>query len=232
MDTKIELKYKVVEDNAQVDETAESKPLVYFSGVSNPELDTLLSALKGGNQLIVTAKIPTAATAAQTQGGKSTMKIAQDKVAEIEYVLTVDGKVEDQSEPGDPLVYLHGHNNIIPGLEDALEGHQAGDKLSVTVTPEHGYGERDDENVQVLPRADFDDDIEVGASYFAQSDDGSVNPFTVVSVSGDDVTVDFNPPLAGQTLNFEVTVVEVRDATAEELEHGHAHGEDMDDEDE
>ena len=232
MDTKIELKYKVVEDNAQVDETAESRSLVYLSGAPNPELDTLLSALKGGNQLIVTAKIPTAATAAQTQGGKLTMKIAQDKVAEIEYVLTVDGKVEDQSEPGDPLVYLHGHNNIIPGLEDALEGHEAGDKLSVTVTPENGYGERDDENVQVLPRADFDDDIEVGASYFAQSDDGSVNPFTVMLVSGDDVTVDFNPPLAGQTLNFEVTVVEVRDATAEELEHGHAHGEDMDDEDE
>ena len=160
------------------------------------------------------------------------MKITQDKVAEIEYVLTVDGKVEDQSEPGDPLVYLHGHNNIIPGLEDALEGHEAGDKLSVTVTPENGYGERDDENVQVLPRADFDDDIEVGASYFAQSDDGSVNPFTVVSVSGDDVTVDFNPPLAGQTLNFEVTVKEVREATDEELEHGHAHGEDMHDDDE
>ncbi len=104
--------------------------------------------------------------------------------------------------------------------------------MTVTVAPEDGYGERDDENVQVLPRADFDDDVEVGASYFAQSDDGSVNPFTVVSVSGDDVTVDFNPPLAGQTLNFEVTVKDVRDATAEELEHGHAHGDGMhDDED-
>jgi FKBP-type peptidyl-prolyl cis-trans isomerase SlyD len=157
------------------------------------------------------------------------MKIVQDKVAEIEYVLKVDGEIVDQSEAGDPLVYLHGHNNIIPGLEDALEGHQAGDHLTVTVSPEDGYGERDDENVQVLPRADFDDDVEVGASYFAQSDDGSVNPFTVVSVSGDDVTVDFNPPLAGQTLNFEVTVKDVRDATAEELEHGHAHGEGMDD---
>ncbi len=130
-------------------------------------------------------------------------------------------------------MYLHGHNNIIPGLETALEGHEAGDTLSVTVSPEDGYGERDDENVQVLPRADFDDDVEIGASYFAQAEDGSVNPFTVVSVSGDDVTVDFNPPLAGQTLNFDVTVKDVRDATAEELEHGHAHGEGMhDDEDE
>lgn len=160
------------------------------------------------------------------------MKIAQDKVAEIEYVLKVEGEIVDQSEAGDPLVYLHGHNNIIPGLEQALEGHEPGDQVTVTVAPEDGYGERDDENVQVLPRADFDDDVEVGASYFAQSDDGSVNPFTVVSVSGDDVTVDFNPPLAGQTLNFEVTVKDVRDATAEELEHGHAHGDGMhDDED-
>ena len=160
------------------------------------------------------------------------MNITQDKVVEIEYTLTVDGEVVDQSEENEPLVYLHGHNNIIPGLEKALEGHVAGDHLTVTVSPEEGYGERDDENVQVLPKEDFDDDVEVGASYFAQAEDGSVNPFTVVSVNGDDVTVDFNPPLAGQTLNFDVTVKEVRDATAEELEHGHAHGEGMhDDED-
>ncbi|GGR14719.1 FKBP-type peptidyl-prolyl cis-trans isomerase [Deinococcus ruber] len=160
------------------------------------------------------------------------MNITQDKVVEIEYTLTVDGEVVDQSEENEPLVYLHGHNNIIPGLEKALEGHAAGDKLNVTVSPEEGYGERDDENVQVLPKEDFDDDVEVGASYFAQAEDGSVNPFTVVSVNGDDVTVDFNPPLAGQTLNFDVTVKDVRDATAEELEHGHAHGEGMhDDED-
>ncbi|ULH14422.1 peptidylprolyl isomerase [Deinococcus sp. KNUC1210] len=159
------------------------------------------------------------------------MNITQDKVVEIEYTLTVDGEVVDQSEENEPLVYLHGHNNIIPGLEKALEGHAAGDKLNVTVSPEEGYGERDDENVQVLPKEDFDDDVEVGASYFAQAEDGSVNPFTVVSVNGDDVTVDFNPPLAGQTLNFDVTVKDVRDATAEELEHGHAHGEGMHDED-
>ncbi len=161
------------------------------------------------------------------------MKITQDKVVSIEYVLKVEGKVEDQSEAGDPLVYLHGHNNIIPGLEKALEGHDVGDKLNVTVLPEDGYGQHDDEAIQTLPREDFDDDVEIGASYFAQSDDGSVNPFTVVSVSGDDVTVDFNPPLAGKTLDFEATVVDVRDATSEELDHGHPHGEGMhDDEDE
>ncbi|MFC4452939.1 peptidylprolyl isomerase [Deinococcus sonorensis] len=160
------------------------------------------------------------------------MNIAQDKVVEIEYVLQVDGEVVDQSEQGDPLVYLHGHNNIIPGLEKALEGKQEGDQLSVTVSPEEGYGERDDENVQVLPRADFDDDVEVGASYFAQSDDGSVTPFTVLEVNGDDVTVDFNPPLAGQTLNFDVKVLSVRDATEDELAHGHAHGDGVHDDEE
>ncbi len=159
-------------------------------------------------------------------------RIGQDKVVELEYVLRVEGEVADQSEPDEPLVYLHGHNNIIPGLERALEGRTAGEQLSVTVSPEDGYGERDDENVQTLPKADFDDDVEIGASYFAQSDDGSVNPFTVLAVDGDEVTVDFNPPLAGQTLHFEVTVAEVRDATEEELAHGHAHGEDFDDEDE
>jgi len=160
------------------------------------------------------------------------MKITQDKVVSIEYVLKVEGKVEDQSEVGDPLVYLHGHNNIIPGLENALEGHDVGDKLNVTVSPEDGYGQHDDEAIQTLPREDFDDDVEIGASYFAQSDDGSVNPFTVVSVSGNDVTVDFNPPLAGKTLDFEATVVDVRDATPEELEHGHPHGEGMHDDEE
>ncbi|WP_424951420.1 FKBP-type peptidyl-prolyl cis-trans isomerase [Deinococcus sp.] len=161
------------------------------------------------------------------------MKITQDKVVSIEYVLKVAGQIEDQSEAGDPLVYLHGHNNIIPGLENALEGHDVGDKINVTVLPEDGYGERDQENLQILPREDFDDDVEINASYFAQSDDGSVNPFTVLAVNGNEVTVDFNPPLAGQTLDFEATILDVRDATAEELDHGHPHGEGMhDDEDE
>lgn len=151
------------------------------------------------------------------------MKITQDKVVDIEYVLKVNGEVVDQSEPGEPLSYLQGHNNIIPGLERALEGKEPGDSLSVTVQPEDGYGERDEDNVQELPREDFEDDIEVGAQYFAQSEDGSVTPFTVVGLEGDLVTVDFNPPLAGETLDFQVTVKNVRDATPEELEHGHAH---------
>lgn len=151
------------------------------------------------------------------------MNISQDKVVELDYKLTVDGEVIDQSEPGEPLTYLHGHSNIIPGLEKALEGRSAGDVLEVTVQPEEGYGERDEDNTDELDRADFDDDIEVGATYYAQSEDGSVIPFTVMAVDGEKVTVDFNPPLAGMTLNFDVKVLNVRDATGEELDHGHAH---------
>lgn len=157
------------------------------------------------------------------------MNITQDKVAEIEYKLTVNGEVIDQNEPGEPLTYLHGHSNIIPGLERALEGKTVGDALQVTVQPEEGYGERDESNTDELDRADFDDEIEVGATYYAQSEDGSVIPFTVTAMNGEKVMVDFNPPLAGEVLHFDVKVVTVRDATEEELEHGHAHTPEMHD---
>ncbi|GGL04415.1 FKBP-type peptidyl-prolyl cis-trans isomerase [Deinococcus radiotolerans] len=153
------------------------------------------------------------------------MNITQDKVVELDYKLTVNGEIIDQSEPGEPLVYLQGHSNIIPGLERALEGKAVGDELQVTVQPEDGYGERDEENVEELSREDFEDDVEIGATYYAQAEDGSVIPFTVMSVDGDTVKVDFNPPLAGMVLNFDVKVLDVRDATAEELDHGHAHTE-------
>lgn len=157
------------------------------------------------------------------------MNITQDKVADIEYTLMVDGEVIDRSEENEPLTYLHGHSNIIPGLERALEGKAAGDRVQVTVQPEDGYGPRDEDSTEDLDREDFDDDIEIGATYYAQSEDGSVLPFTVTGVSGDKVTVDFNPPLAGKVLDFDVKVLAVRDATAEELEHGHAHGDDLGD---
>ncbi|MFK7600842.1 peptidylprolyl isomerase [Deinococcus sp. SM5_A1] len=155
------------------------------------------------------------------------MNIEQDKVVDLEYKLTVKGEVVDQSEPGEPLTYLHGHSNIIPGLEKALEGQAVGCTMKVTVQPEDGYGERDEDNTEELAREDFEDDIEIGETYYAQAEDGSVIPFTVMELNGDMVKVDFNPPLAGEVLNFDVTVVGVRDATAEELEHGHAHTPDM-----
>ncbi|GGM09040.1 hypothetical protein GCM10010841_16830 [Deinococcus aerophilus] len=155
------------------------------------------------------------------------MKITQDTVVEIDYTLTVDGEIVDRSEPGEPLTYLQGHSNIIPGLERALEGKMAGDMFQEIIQPEDGYGPRDEDNVEELAREDFEDDVEIGETYYAQAEDGSVIPFTVLEIDGDNVKVDFNPPLAGQVLTFDVTVVGVREATAEELEHGHAHTPEM-----
>lgn len=154
------------------------------------------------------------------------MQIANDVVALIEYTLTDDqGNVIDSSVGGEPLAYLHGAGNIIPGLESALEGKKVGDSLKVSVAPAEGYGEKDDSLLQVVPRSMFRgvDQIEVGMQFHAQTDYG-MQVITVAKVEGDNVTVDGNHPLAGQNLNFDVKVVEVRAASAEELEHGHVHG--------
>ena len=155
------------------------------------------------------------------------MQIAQDKVVLIHYTLTNDGgKVLDSSSGGDPLAYLHGQGNIIPGLEKALEGKQAGDKLNVRVEPAEGYGVRDDSLVQQVPRRAFGSvsKVEPGMQFHAQSAQGQMRVVTVTHVKGDMVTVDANHPLAGEVLVFDVEVAEVRDATGEELEHGHVHG--------
>lgn len=150
------------------------------------------------------------------------MNITQDKVVELDYQLTVRGDVLDQSEPGDPLVYLHGHGLIIPGLERALEGRAAGDTFEVTVAPEDGYGERNPEAIEMLDGADFDDEVEVGETYYMQAADGTVYPFTVLANENGQVRADFNPPLAGETLHFQGKVLSVRDATPAELEQGYA----------
>lgn len=153
------------------------------------------------------------------------MQISSRKVVKIDYTLTnEEGEVLDSSKDQEPLVYLHGSGNIIPGLEAALEGKSAGDKLQVKVPPADGYGERDDELVQAVPRDKFPvKDVEVGMQFHAQGPDGS-QIVTVVGVDADTVEVDANHPLAGVTLAFDVTVLEVRDATLEELTHGHVHG--------
>ena len=153
------------------------------------------------------------------------MTITQDKVASIEYTLKNDaGEVLDTSEGQEPLVYLHGAENIVPGLEEALEGKTVGDAISVTVSPEQGYGERNEELIGVVPRAMFESEmpIEVGMTFQAETDQG-IQVVTVAGLTDDEVTVDGNNPLAGETLHFDVKVTEVRDATAEELEHGHVH---------
>lgn len=155
------------------------------------------------------------------------MQAGEKTVVLIHYTLTSDGgEVLDTSEGREPLAYLHGFGNIIPGLEKALAGKQAGDKLKVSIAPEEAYGLRDDALVQVVPRTAFGGapDLDVGMQFQAQTPMG-VRIVTIVDVSGDDITLDGNHPLAGETLNFDVQVTEVRAASAEELAHGHVHGE-------
>ncbi len=155
------------------------------------------------------------------------MLITSDKVVLIHYTLTNEtGTVLDSSSGGEPLAYLQGKGNIIPGLEKALEGRQAGDKLNVRVEPVEGYGVRDAELVQQVPRRAFGSvkDVKPGMQFHAQGAHGQMRVVTVTRVQGDMVTVDGNHPLAGEVLVFDVEVAEVREATGEELEHGHVHG--------
>jgi len=154
------------------------------------------------------------------------MTISVNKVITLHYTLTDDaGTVIDQSTDGS-FVYLHGASNIIPGLENALTGKAAGDELQVSVAPEEAYGVRDDSRVEQVPREMFpaDTDIEPGMQFHAQGPEGQMVMITVVEASNDTVTVDGNHPLAGVPLNFDVKIIDIRDASAEELEHGHAHG--------
>jgi len=156
------------------------------------------------------------------------MQIETQKVVTLNYTLTDnEGTVIDQSNDGS-FAYLHGASNIIPGLENALTGKAAGDTLSVSVTPADGYGERDDSKTQSVPRDMFPEDtpIEEGMQFHAQGPNGETIVVTVTGVADDSVTVDGNHPLAGVPLNFAVEIIEVRDASPEELEHGHVHGPD------
>ncbi|AXQ31432.1 peptidylprolyl isomerase [Solimonas sp. K1W22B-7] len=154
------------------------------------------------------------------------MQAAENSVVSMHYTLTnAKGEVIDSSQGSDPLTYLHGAGNIIPGLEKALLGKQAGDKLQVTVSAAEGYGERDDSLIQQVPKRAFQGvpNIEPGMTFHAQSSQGPMRVM-VTAVQGDMVTVDGNHPLAGETLNFDVEITEVRAATLEEIAHGHAHG--------
>jgi len=154
------------------------------------------------------------------------MQIAKDSVVQIHYTLKNDaGDVLDSSQGSDPLAFLQGHGNLISGLENALEGKRAGDKLNVSIAPADGYGLRDESLIQDVPRSAFQgiDQVEVGMQFHADSNHGP-RLVTVTKVSDKTVTVDGNHPLADQTLHFDVQVVEVRAATDEELTHGHVHG--------
>lgn len=159
----------------------------------------------------------------------SMTKITQDSVVQFLYTLTDEDGQELDKSTDTPLAYLHGHQNIIPGLENALLGKQAGDELSVTIAPADAYGEFIAEAVQSVPKSNFQgvDNIQAGMQFQTQTEDGQVMLVTVKDVTDDEVVVDGNHPLAGQTLHFDVKIVSVREATKEELEHGHAHEDDV-----
>lgn len=151
------------------------------------------------------------------------MKIAKNVVVSLAYQVKMEeGVIVDQSTAEAPLDYLHGHNNLVTGLEKALEGKIAGDKFSVTVAPEEAYGEHSEHLVQRVPADVFQgvDEIEVGMRFLADTDQGMI-PVEITEVDGDEVVVDGNHMLAGQTLTFDVEVVAVREATAAEIEKGH-----------
>jgi len=154
------------------------------------------------------------------------MLIEKDRVALIHYTLTDDsGQVIDSSAGGEPLAYIHGNGNLVPGLESALEGKTSGEKLTVTVAPADGYGTRDEQLVQRVPKRSLGGagEIKKGMQFQAQVG-GGIRVFTVTAVVGDMITLDGNHALADQNLNFQVEIVEVREASQEELDHGHVHG--------
>ncbi|MCW8831112.1 MAG: peptidylprolyl isomerase [Gammaproteobacteria bacterium] len=153
------------------------------------------------------------------------MQIEKDKVATLHYTLKDnEGNILDRSSDGS-FVYLHGAMNIIPGLENALAGKSSGESINVKIAPEEAYGVRNDEHIQEVPKGMFEEgvDIQVGMQFHAQGPNGETLMVTVTEVKDEVVVIDGNHPLAGMELNFDVRVIDVRDASTEELEHGHVH---------
>ena len=153
-------------------------------------------------------------------------KVQNGLVIGITYKVKLeDGEVVDESEPGDPLFYLHGAENIVPGLENALTGMGLNESKTVKVTPEEGYGEYDEDATEEVERSMFPSEMELepGLMLTLEDNQGNLMDAVVTDVADELVTLDFNHPLAGETLFFEVKIVEIRDATQEELEHGHPH---------
>ena len=164
-------------------------------------------------------------------------EVADNVVVSMDYTLTVNGEVQDSSE-GDPIEFLQGHQNIVPGLERELYGMKVGESKTITVLPADAYGERDKDAYLEVSKSDFPDDIpvEIGVELDLRDEDGEVLSAVISDVIGDTVVLDLNHPLAGETLDFEVKIVGLRFPTEEELAHGHVHShhddEDSDDENE
>lgn len=154
-----------------------------------------------------------------------TLRVMDGLVVAMDYSLHVDGELVDASESGDPLEYLHGYGNIIPGLERELTGLAAGESRQVVVVPQDGYGDNDDTAFMEVPRSEFPADIELeaGMELQVEGEGGNSMYARITEVGAEQVRLDFNHPLAGKELHFEVKVVSLRAATDEELEHGHPH---------
>jgi len=154
------------------------------------------------------------------------MQIEKHKAVSIHYTLTgQDDSVIDSSRDAEPLDYIHGLGVLVPGLETVLQGKGVGDRIVVTVPPAEGYGERSDSLLQKIERSmfEFDGDIEVGMRFQAETEQG-VELVEVAAVDDTHISIDANHPLAGETLHFDVEIIAIRDATTEEIEHGHVHG--------
>ena len=154
--------------------------------------------------------------------------IAKNKVVSLSYCLKdTQGEELDRADADDPMKYLHGGGTIVPGLENGLNGLKVGEKKEVIVKPGDGYGDILSDLKMKVERKMFpaDQKIAIGMQFMAELGDGRKHPFTVVEMKDDNINIDGNHPLAGQTLHFSVEVIKIRDATPEELEHGHSHGE-------
>jgi len=150
----------------------------------------------------------------------------KNNVVAIHYKLTnSNGDMIDSSKEKEPMNYLHGFGNIISGLEEALEGKVKGDKLTVSIPPDKAYGERSEKRMLQVKRSQFEgaEEIKIGMEVQTQSEQG-VELYNVTKIFGDTVILDGNHPLAGETLNFDVEIMDIREASKEELEHGHVHG--------
>jgi FKBP-type peptidyl-prolyl cis-trans isomerase SlyD len=161
--------------------------------------------------------------------------VEDNVVVTMNYSLSIDGEVVDSSEgeDNDPIIFLQGAGQIISGLEKSIYGLKIGDKKSVTVDPKDGYGEIDPESIVEVPKDEFPKDfpLELGVEITVNADDEDEEgdeemEATIVAVNESTVTLDFNHPLAGKTLNFDVHIIDIREATSEEIEHGHVHGDD------
>ena len=155
------------------------------------------------------------------------MAIEANKVVTMNFKLTDDqGNILDSTEHGGPFSYLTGKNNILPKLEEAVNNMIIGTKKQIKLDAENAYGNYNEQIVQVVGKENFPEDfvLEVGMEYMASNPEGVQMPFVITEVRDEDVTIDFNHPLAGKNLNFDVELIDVRDATQEELAHGHVHG--------